>query len=194
MRRTGCRPVKQSFLIVCEGVNTEPGYFNSFRLTSATVKAVGKGRSTVRLVQEAISIAGHELAKGRKYGQQWVVFDKDDFSNNDFDCAIRMAESNGFSVAYSNQAFEFWFLLHFNDYHGPIDRSTYGGTLSKLLGTEYSKKEEFSNRIYGLLLSRQADAIKRAKAICEEFGSMAPSKAESSTTVFRLVEELNKYI
>lgn len=28
------REVKQSFLIICEGVNTEPDYFNAFRLTS----------------------------------------------------------------------------------------------------------------------------------------------------------------
>lgn len=194
IRRTGCREVKQSFLIVCEGENTEPCYFNSFRLTSATVKAVGKGRSTVRLVQEAISIAERERAKGRKYSQQCVAFDKDDFSSSDFDGAIRLAENNGFRVAYSNQAFEFWFLLHFNDYRGHIDRSTYGGTLSKLLGTTYSKKEEFASKIYGILLPRQAVAIKRAKSILEEFTGMTPSRAESSTTVFRLVEELNRYI
>ena len=42
-RKVGVRPVRESFLIVCEGQNTEPEYFNSFRLTSATVKAVGKG-------------------------------------------------------------------------------------------------------------------------------------------------------
>lgn len=35
------REVKQSFLIICEGVNTEPDYFNAFRLTSANIKAVG---------------------------------------------------------------------------------------------------------------------------------------------------------
>jgi hypothetical protein len=33
------RDVKQTFLIVTEGVNTEPDYFNTFRLTSATIKA-----------------------------------------------------------------------------------------------------------------------------------------------------------
>ena len=32
------REVKQSFLIICEGVNTEPDYFNAFRLTSANIK------------------------------------------------------------------------------------------------------------------------------------------------------------
>ena len=38
-RRSSYRDIKQSFLIICEGVNTEPDYFNAFRLTSASVKA-----------------------------------------------------------------------------------------------------------------------------------------------------------
>ena len=48
------REVKQSFLIICEGVNTEPDYFNAFRLTSANIKAVGQGLNTVGLVQKAL--------------------------------------------------------------------------------------------------------------------------------------------
>ena len=39
-RRTSYRDIKQSFLIICEGENTEPDYFNAFRLTSASVKAL----------------------------------------------------------------------------------------------------------------------------------------------------------
>ena len=98
------RIVKQSFLIVCEGENTEPDYFNAFRLTSANVKAVGQGINTVRLVQKAISIKEEEKRKGNRFDQYWVVFDKDDFPNNDFNNAIVLAQKNGFRVAYSNQA------------------------------------------------------------------------------------------
>ena len=39
-RTSSLRQVKQTFLIVCEGEVTEPEYFNSFRLTSANVKAL----------------------------------------------------------------------------------------------------------------------------------------------------------
>ena len=42
-RVSGVREVKQTFLLICEGVNTEPDYFNAFRLTSANVKAIGQG-------------------------------------------------------------------------------------------------------------------------------------------------------
>lgn len=33
---------KANILIVCEGEVTEPSYFHQFRLTSATIKAVGE--------------------------------------------------------------------------------------------------------------------------------------------------------
>ena len=52
-RASSLRTVKQTFLIVCEGEVTEPEYFNSFRLTSANVKAIGKGMNTISLVKEA---------------------------------------------------------------------------------------------------------------------------------------------
>ena len=49
-RISGVREVKQTFLIICEGVNTEPDYFNAFRLTSATVKAMVQGEGhTIRI-------------------------------------------------------------------------------------------------------------------------------------------------
>ena len=78
-RISSVREVKQTFLIICEGVNTEPDYFNAFRLTSANVKALGQGMGTLALVHKAIHIKEQEKLKGRTYNQNWVVFDKDDF-------------------------------------------------------------------------------------------------------------------
>lgn len=193
-RRSSYRDIKQSFLIICEGVNTEPDYFNAFRLTSASVKALGKGLNTIKLVQEAIIIKNEERKKGHVFDQYWVVFDKDDFSNHDFNEAIRLAESNGFQVAYSNQAFEYWFLLHFNMYRGYIHRNDYEQMLSLQMKVRYNKKGNFTTKIYGLLLPYQQEAISRARKILAEFGNTPPSQAISSTTVFKLVEELNSFI
>ena len=66
-RRQGVRIVKQSFLIVREGVRTEPEYFKSFRITTATVKAVGQAMNTVSLVNKAISIRDADEKKKRSY-------------------------------------------------------------------------------------------------------------------------------
>lgn len=84
---------------------TEPYYFKAFRMTTATIKAVGQGMNTISLVNKAISIRDTDMKKKRTYDQCWVVFDKDDFPANDFNQAIALAERNGFRVAYSNQAF-----------------------------------------------------------------------------------------
>ena len=60
-RKQGTRNVKQSFLIVCEGVRTEPDYFKAFRMTTATVKAIGQAMNTISLVNKAINIRGSDL-------------------------------------------------------------------------------------------------------------------------------------
>lgn len=193
-RLRSVRTVKQTFLIVCEGVNTEPDYFNAFRLTSAAVRAVGEGINTVGLVRKAIKIKEQEKDMGHRFDQQWVVFDKDDFPDNDFNNAIVLAERNGFEVAYSNQAFEYWFLLHFYLYRGAIHRSQYESRLSSLLGFPYSKKAGVSGRMFNALLSRQQQAISFAKTIQKSFDGRNPAREESSTTVYKLVEELNLYV
>lgn len=93
---------KPTILIICEGKNTEPSYFRQFKLSTATIKPIGEGFNTVSLVNRAI-----QLSKEKPYEQVWCVFDKDDFSNNDFNSAIQIAEAENFGVAYSNQAFEY---------------------------------------------------------------------------------------
>lgn len=193
-RRQGVREVKQSFLIVCEGENTEPDYFKAFRMTAATVKAVGEAMNTMTLVNKAISIREADKAKKRFYDQCWVVFDKDDFPAKDFNQAIKYAEKNGFQVAYSNQAFEYWFLLHFNLYQGPIHRNQYKNMLEKLIGMPYSKTEGSGAVMYNLLLVRQGQAIKNSETVLAEISHGNPAEEESSTTVHKLVKELNKYL
>lgn len=193
-RRQGVRVVKQSFLIVCEGEKTEPDYFKAFRMTTATVKAVGEAMNTMTLVNKAISIREADKAKKRFYDQCWVVFDKDDFPAKDFNQAILYAEKNGFQVAYSNQAFEYWFLLHFNLYQGPLHRSQYKNMLEKLIGMPYIKKEGSGAVMYNMLLNRQKQAINNSETVLAAISNGNPAEEESSTTVHKLVIELNKFL
>lgn len=193
-RRQGVREIKQSFLIVCEGEKTEPDYFKAFRMTAATIKAVGQAMNTMTLVNKAISIREADQKRKRVYDQCWVVFDKDDFPAKDFNQAIQLAEKNGFRVAYSNQAFEYWFLLHYNLYTGAIHRNQYKDVLTRLTGMPYSKSEGYGAVMYNLLLSRQQQAISNADTVLAEISHGNPAEEESSTTVQRLVLELNKYL
>lgn len=137
---------------------TDPDYFKAFRMTTATIKAVAQWMNTISQVNKAISIRDTDMKKKRTYNKCWTVFDKDDLPANDFNQAIVLVERNGFRVVYSNQAFEYWFLLHFNLYRRPI-------LLTKLTGLTYSKAEGFGGKIYNRLLHLQPQAIKNATAL-----------------------------
>lgn len=194
---------KPTILIVCEGENTEPSYFNQFRLTSATVKPVGEGYNTISLVNSAI-----QLADEKNYEQVWCVFDKDDFSDNDFNNAIVLAKANNFGIAYSNQAFEYWLILHFNDHQGGgIHRDNYDDKINKLIKpfkvVYDGKKSKMINEDFFELLDgfdektneKRVDlAIKRAERNYKQHNHSNPAKEESTTTVFELVKELLKYV
>jgi hypothetical protein len=53
-RRVPNRDIKNTFLIYCEEVNTEPEYFKSFPVTTETeVIAIGLGRSHRALVEKS---------------------------------------------------------------------------------------------------------------------------------------------
>jgi hypothetical protein len=194
---------KPSILIVCEGENTEPSYFNQFRITSAKVKSVGEGYNTVSLVNRALA-----LAHQGNYDQVWCVFDKDDFNDNDFNSAIQIAEANNFGVAYSNQSFEYWLILHFNDHQGGgMHRDSYNDRINEHLkpfkiiydgnGTKFVE-EDFFDLLDGIDLKtsrkRVELAIIRAERNYNNLDHANPAREESSTTVFRLVRELLKYV
>lgn len=193
---------KPSILIVCEGKNTEPSYFNQFRLSLATVKSVGKGYNTLSLVDWAI-----QLSNQKKYDQVWCVFDKDGFTENDFNNAIQKAQAEGFGIAYSNQAFEYWLILHLKDHQGGgMDRQHYHHKINSLLAPfkiKYDGKqskiveEDFFEVLDGVdakTKRKRVDlAIQRAEKIYNQLDHSNPAKEESSTTVFRLVIELLKY-
>ena len=194
---------KPMILIVCEGKNTEPSYFRQFRLTSAKIKPVGEGYNTLSLVQRAC-----ELSEADEYDQVWCVFDKDDFPASNFNAAIAKAKSKGFKVAYSNQAFEYWLVLHFDDHQGGgLDRANYQAIINKFLkpfkvyfdgkGSKVISPDFFEilNGFCPISGKNRCDqAIARAKRNLSKHSSGNPAKEESSTMVFLLVEELMKYI
>ncbi|MEM6317277.1 MAG: RloB family protein [Bacteroidota bacterium] len=192
---------KKKILIVCEGKNTEPSYFNRFKLTTATIKSVGEGNNTMSLVKRAI-----QLSKEEQYDKVWCVFDKDDFPSENFNNAIFKARGNNFGVAYSNQAFEYWLILHFEDHQGgPMNRDQYSAKLNNYLkefGVSYdSESKIITEEIFEVLLAkdeikdktRQKIACQRAERILLQYDNTSPAIEESSTTVHLLVKELESY-
>lgn len=186
------RKKRKNILIVCEGEKTEPNYFNGFKLSF--VKLFGTGKNTLSLVNETIRIKKEFEGDIESI---WCVFDRDikrDASNiNDFDNAIAKAKENGFKVAYSNDSFELWFLLHFQYFDAQITRKQYCEKLTEKLKKKYEKN---AVGMYDILLDNQNTAIKNAKKLEKLYNNEVDSYHERnpSTSVYKLVEELNKKI
>lgn len=185
-RLINVRPVRQRFLIVCEGEKTEPNYFRSFRVPKLVVDVKGLGVSPRQLVEKALSLKEQD-----EYDQIWCVFDRDDLNVGAFNGAIQRAESQGLRVAYSNQAFELWYLLHFHFYNTPMRRIDYTEKLSELLPHPYLKNDL---RMYDQLFSRQTTAIRNANRLLKQFSPLNPGTNDPSATVHMLVQELNRFL
>lgn len=184
-RNESKKNTRKKILIVCEGERTEPQYFQSFRVASLVCDIRGEGSNTVSLVKEAKKI----YDKG-DYQEVWCVFDRDSFPKTNVLAALKLATKHGFKVAFSNESFELWYVLHFEYLDTKITRSQYCKKLTKLLGYKYSKSDE---KIYKTLLELQSTAIKNAKTLYANVrtpGSCAVDNGPS-TTVHDLVARLN---
>lgn len=186
-RRANYRERRRRFLIVCEGKQTEPNYFRRFATGNAVdVEAVGTGRNTLAVVEEAQRL--REVGeRDAPYDEVWVVFDKDDFPPDHFNQAIRMAENAGFHAAYSNQAFELWYVLHFDYTDTALSRQQYERRLTEHLGRAYRKNDLM---LYNDLLPKQEDAIRNAERLLASYPNHNPAQDDPCTTVHLLVRAL----
>lgn len=199
-RKVATREKIVRFLVVCEGERTEPNYFKGLvKDRYSEVRAeeiVGEGRSTCALVKKTEEIRKTlEYQRQLKFDRVWVVFDKDDF--NDFNEAIALAERKNYGAAWSNEAFELWYLLHFVFLDAAISRADY---IAKLV-TEIRRFEGFKSfnylkndeGIYSLLqkIGNEELAKERAQKLRQFFEHTLDYKSHKPcTTVDRLVEEL----
>lgn len=186
VRRTNIRQPLSRFLIVCEGEKTEPLYFDAFRVPTVAIKIVPIRKDPLAIVEKAINYVRNDDG----YNQVWCVFDKDDEPPERFNQALALAKKNKIRVAYSNQCFELWYLLHFNYCDTALGRADYAGRLSNELGRTYRKDDA---TLYSELLPRQEHAIQNAHRLLEQYHPHNPPYDDPSTTVHFLVQELNRF-
>ena len=192
------KSIKPVIHIFHNGAVAEVNYFQDFKDFLAAQDAWvnisnnwkrTKGKAPWQVIDFAIK---SKISK-KDADQRWCVFDIDDFFKQDsakFKKSLDLAKSNDVKVAWSNQCFEVWFMMHFDHFTTAIPRNSYEKKLRssfKKIGIDYVKNSE---KLFVLLLDFQATAIKNAKKIYKE------NKLENdpSTSVFLLVEELNKFL
>ena len=199
------RTIKNTFLIYCEGANTEPEYFKTFPVTTETeIEAVGLGRSCTALVEKVIEMATNEgILTGQKEfdpdRQIWCVFDKDKKGqageDEDFNNAIILAQQQGIKVAYSNDSFELWLVLHDRFLDSALHRSQFYDILTKKLGynyERYGKEKDYAKKLYAFFENTQPQALIYATKLHKKQADLKPSEQNPCTLVYELVNELNK--
>jgi len=131
-----------------------------------------------------------------KYEKAWLVTDRDSFTKENFKCTLETARHRDICVAYSNECYELWLLLHFKDVTGHKDRNLIRRELNhefeSNFGLKYDKAEKY---VYSMIIDKQDDAIKRAKRLIKKWKELNPlldpEKDNPSTKMHILVSCLN---
>jgi len=205
-RLVNIRAKRRYILIVCEGEKTEPNYFKALKenlpkgvLEVCEFRIVGTGHNTSSLVRKAMNLRTEwEEETRRTIDKLWVVFDKDSFTPASFNAAVNACIANRPVVdcAWSNEAFELWYLLHFHYYNTGISRADYQEMIENnfrdkgLAGYTYQKN---SIEMYALLKEHgdQKAAIRNAKRLERTYaGRQDYANHNPCTLVHKLVEEL----
>lgn len=153
--------------------------------------------------QQVVEYAESAIAKRKNNDYQdiiWVVFDKDDFTN--YSKVITLAHEKGMLAAYSNECFELWLLLHFQEQNTRIRR----GRIAEILRCKWEEKsgktvesdDDVKHFPYGIIHQHgdQDAAISRARDLytsATEENAESPWNVNPVTTVHDLVESLKTF-
>ena len=219
-RKINMRNKIPDIILSCEDKVSAPAYFQ---------KIIDKLIDNRKITQDSFVIVPHEdithpsgvLDKLKSYKDdnsktyedfqhKWIVIDRDTarvnsggHTSKDFNNALKDAEKNNIKVAYANDSFELWYLLHFNYIDSAIFRDD---IIEKLiiklkernkhifskLNKDNIKNSNYTNHIFSSILENQEEAIKHAKKLLDTYGDTHnPEKDNPSTTVHQLVQILN---
>jgi hypothetical protein len=226
----------KTFIIFCEDEHHERLYFTSFENHRAGIKINAIGNQKQRKLNFNNTIVycvntglivfednGYKIADGiTEY--IWCVYDRDmeneDFSkipkqnNIDFDTAIQTAINAGLNVAWSNDIFEMWLLLHFEEiptgnilhrsyiykrlteiFKHHVPQTTTLAVLTANATFNYKdnikKRDVFLTEVIPLLHSRTEIAIRNAEKLEKQFANNTPFHLRNPCTmVHYLVQKI----
>lgn len=222
-----------TFIIFCEDQISEPIYFKYFETSKIKVNPIQNQKNMMSNVLNAICHCTENKLFAESENstccfnegiQIWCVFDRDKEEtdekrkrgNVEFDESIRTAISRGINLAYSNDAFELWILLHFEDIivnEENKHRLKYYERLTEIFKSISSPNEDliraiqysgftyknslksennFRNIVRSEIVGKTSQAIERAKELEKNYlnNQITDHEKEPYTRVHHLVEEL----
>ncbi len=208
-RQIGVRSTRRYILLVCEGEKTEPLYFEAFKanlpkgvLQNTTLEIEGEGKNTLSLIHEIQKLRERrERALERQYDQVWAVFDRDSFPAQNFNNAIFKARTAVPEIycAWSNEAFELWYLLHFEFYQDAASRYDYQTRLEQVITQRTGKSFQYKKNdpeMYALLKTygKIDQAVRWAIELENRHEGENFADHNPCTRVYKLVQALNDLI
>lgn len=226
----------RTFIIFCEDEHHECLYFQSFEKSVSNLKinAVPNVRSKKLNLNATIDTCVQKGLMGFEHNRYiiipgttehiWCVYDRDMEStiwtdikpqeHIDFDTAIMAGERAGLKIAWSNDVFELWLLLHFEEVQAEsiLHRNYVYDRLTDIFKNQLPKDEEmeeltandsfnykrnmkrrerFIGQVIPQLTVRLDDAIARAKKLEHSFNSSKEfHQRNPCTMVHHLVMEI----
>lgn len=206
-------------IIACEDSVSSPEYFRQIvsklkeekKITpNSFVIAKHRHNNPKGVLQDLLNYKDGNITY-KDFNSKWIVIDRDanigcarsGHNVQDFNNAIKDAKGKGIKVAYANDSFELWYLLHFRY----VDVSIMRDKILRDVITEFKKNfpDDFQNlnddniktkeqtqKIYQRLLIKQQTAIKNAEKLLTNYrDNHKPESDNPSTTIHKLVQELN---
>lgn len=190
-------------LILTEGTKTELLYFKGLKKAvnqkytgRIEIIGLGEGANTLTILETAEKV---QRRSGGKYRHIWIVYDKDDFPEDDFDNAYfrcqELFSSNNmttYHTLWSYECIELWFLLHFEYLQSNLHRDFYYPKPTKYIRTKYQKN---SLNMFGVLYPYLNYAIRNAKRLLQNYPEgLAPSQCAPETSIYEIFEKLKDYL
>ncbi len=183
-RRGPRRETPPRFFLVCEGRNTEPGYFKALKPLFPRVRIeIEPGAG------DPFAIAGKCARRSREAEPRdrvWAVFDRD--THERFEEALDLCREGGVRVARSNPCFEVWPILHIQEYDAPGDSRAAQAELARLrpdYDRSRAKTLDFDD-----LVERVEEAEARAETGLRRREDEGDPCGNPSTTVGHLTREI----
>lgn len=222
-----------TFIIFCEDEVSEYIYFKWFETSLIKINIINKQKSMMSNVVKAINYYQNNqflIQEDGKYMiesegiEVWCVYDRDletdanliQEKNIEFNLSISTASDTGINVAWSNDAFELWILLHFLEVN-PLniltkERKYYYDQLTEIFKNlpnpnidlqkalihasfnykkDLKQKNNFKDIVRPIILPKTNIAIQRAKALFEyHIQEQNYYNKKPCTLVYKLIERI----
>jgi hypothetical protein len=229
-----------TFIVFCEDSVNEPAYFRSFQKPGKVKVNVVDGQlSSFKNIMNTLQYCekeglleevnnGHYQLKPGTTNHVWSVFDRDveteDRQSTDpekdmqFTLSIQAAVQAGLKVAWSNDVFELWILLHFEEvspgvwrhrtyvydrlteiFRSMPDQSpemmTITGRPNFNYKNDFKKRTNFILYVLPYLETRRELATQRAKALEAAFSAVHRyHQCNPCTKVYHLVDSIQSFV